>query len=89
LKECAFQVLNIKAKEVPIHTIHLNMDFRSEILFGHMSTITGGKSHKLDLNDKNAADMLTEVVSVTVLSDQGENFVQSYKEKYDIKFMHS
>jgi hypothetical protein len=54
-----------------------------------MSSQTGGKSHSLDINDPNAAEMLTEVVSVTVLSDQGEDFVQSYRDKYGIKFMHS
>lgn len=54
-----------------------------------MSSETGGKCHKLDVNNSNAADELTEVISVTVLSDQGEAFVESYKAKYGIKFMHS
>ena len=87
LTASAGQVQKIKAQGVPIHTMYLTESARSQ--FGQMSSQTGGKSHLLDVNDSNAAEMLTEVVSVTVLSDQGENFVQSYKNKYGIKFMHS
>ena len=85
IKHVDFYIEELKKNAIPVHTMYLQDQAKES--FMSMSEKTKGKSFELDVNDKNAADKLIEVINVQILERMGNtSLLESYKARYPISF---
>jgi hypothetical protein len=80
------EIAFLKNKKIPLHGFYLNIWAKTS--FEEMSSLTNGRSEKLEIESIEGAESLTNLVNIEVLrsiggAQRGNDLVNAYKTKYN------